>query len=144
MNDTSPQATSLYLLQMLLQSAASDLSPLFLFGTSSHSASAALMGQPSGQRQVQGPPPRTMMRRDTGNLKRSTRIAGRACRQCSTTETAQWRKGPDGSTSYEIHLRPEAHCRHFLMHILSLSLFLIFTIYAVCAMPAANGTTDES
>lgn len=31
---------------------------------------------------------------------RHKRTAGRACRQCGTTATVQWRKGPDGSTSY--------------------------------------------
>ena len=32
--------------------------------------------------------------------KRAKRTTGRVCGQCGTSSTVQWRKGPDGSTSY--------------------------------------------
>jgi hypothetical protein len=36
----------------------------------------------------------------TPTHKRAKRTTGRVCGQCGTSSTVQWRKGPDGSTSY--------------------------------------------
>jgi hypothetical protein len=38
----------------------------------------------------------------TPTHKRAKRTTGRVCGQCGTSSTVQWRKGPDGSTSYVV------------------------------------------